>query len=135
MESRTASTIEQLAAASRRLATLDDFGILLRIKPWQEQLADSLLQLHQHLRQLDIYAVCAQYAFDDFNVKNDIIAYSSILTEYQQNISDKIDFLIDIGSIREGADQYMALFLEEQLDGVALQCQFIDTVFSEAGLL
>lgn len=134
MESPVTQTIEQLAATSHRLATLDDFGNLARIKSRDEELAGILFQLHEHLRQLDQHTVYAQYTFDDFNVRHDIIAYSGLLTEYRQNIVEKIDFLLDIGSMREGPDKYTALFIEEKLNGIAGQCQRIDAIFDEAGL-
>lgn len=131
MESLAAQTIDQLSATSQRLAILDDFGILVKMKPKQEQLADILLLLHHHLRQLDRTTIFLEFEFNDFDIRNDIIAYSGQLTAYQQNIADKIDFLLHIGSIREGSDKYTALYIEEQLTGIARNCRAIDDIFAE----
>lgn len=135
MESLAAHTIDQLSATSQRLVTLDDFGILVKIKSRQEELADTLLRLHDHLRSLDRHTIFLEFQFNDFAIRNDIIAYSGLMTEYKENIVDKIDFLLHIGSIREGPDKYTALYIEEQLNGVAAQCQAIDAIFVETGLL
>jgi hypothetical protein len=135
MESLAAQAIDQLSATGQRLAMLDDFGNLVKIKSRQDQLADSLLLLHHHLRQLDRTTIFLAFEFNDFDIRNNIITYSGLMTEYKENIADKIDFLLDIGSMREGPDKYTALYIEEQLNGIAAQCQAIDTIFAETGLL
>lgn len=110
--------LQSLAPLAQRLPVLDS------IDDPDSSISDALATIVFRLQQLDQYVV-AQFAFGMQSLENDIKDYTALLQEYEANVHEKIDFLIDIGHVRGGWDLDIASHLEEVLNDIIYYSNYV----------
>lgn len=115
--------MQSLTALSQKLPVLDT------IEDNESKISDALATILFRLRQLEPYTVTG-FTFMLQGLENDIKAYTAILQQYQQPITEKIDFLIDIGKLNGGWDEDIALHLEEILDDIIYFSNQVNSILS-----
>lgn len=111
MESQFKNMLQSLVPLAQKLPVLDT------IDDPDSSISDALATILIRMKQLDQYVV-AQFSFGLQSLENDIKDYTALLQQYEDNIYQKIDFLIDIGHAKGGWDKDIAMHLEEVLNDI-----------------
>lgn len=118
MESQFKTMLQALAPLAQQLPVLDT------VEDPDSSISDALATILIRLRRLEQHVV-AEFSFGLQSLENDIKDYTALLLKYQDNVYEKIDFIIDMGHVNGGWDKDIAMDLEETLSEITLNSNYV----------